>query len=76
MNSDNHPSSARKLLVIRSFKNLFGSDPEVDELFALLKTYIGAEPERVQLAILKLSEGDPGETAFPLKFMWQAQLAT
>ena len=47
--------------VKKVFNNLFGSDPKSDELIALVQTYKGAERERIQLAILKLSGGDPSK---------------
>lgn len=47
--------------VKKVFNNLFSSGPKSDELLTLLRTYEGAEQARVQLAILKLSAGDPGK---------------
>jgi hypothetical protein len=50
-------------LVREKFNRMFGSHPESDELLQVLLRYGGRESdrerERVQLAILKLSEGDP-----------------
>lgn len=45
-------------LVKKVFKKLFGSAPDSEELYELLLSYEGNEPERVQMAILKLSGGD------------------
>jgi hypothetical protein len=41
------------------FKKLFGTNPESKALFIELLSYDGNEPERVRMAILKLSDGDP-----------------
>lgn len=46
-------------LVKTIFKRLFGSDPDSDSLLELLQSYQGEGQVRVQIAILKLSEGDP-----------------
>jgi hypothetical protein len=52
-----------KSKVVVKFHLLFGSRPDSDELMKLLNRYGSREGdrerERVQLAILKLSEGDP-----------------
>ena len=45
-------------LVLQIFNKLFGPNPDVQELLAQLQGYEGYEPARVQLAILKLSNGD------------------
>jgi hypothetical protein len=45
-------------LVLQVFNNYFGSEPEAQELLSHLLGYEGYEPARVQLAILKLSDGD------------------
>ena len=49
----------RSELALHIFNRLFGSMPEAQELLAQLQRYEGYEPARVQLAVLKLSEGDP-----------------
>lgn len=48
-------------LVTHIFNKLFGSSPEAQELLAQLQSYEEYEPPRVQLAILKLSNGDPAK---------------
>jgi hypothetical protein len=46
-------------LVSKFFEKDFGDESNFTELFEFLMSFKGNEPERVQLAILKLSEGDP-----------------
>ena len=46
-------------LVMKIFNRLFGSNPDAKELWEALQGYVESESARVQLAILKLSEGDP-----------------
>ena len=46
-------------LVRRVFDHLFGAHPDRDAFWEALKSYAEKESPRVQLAILKLSEGDP-----------------
>jgi hypothetical protein len=46
-------------LVERVFQKLFGTNPEAEVLLEELFAYTGAEQERVQLAVLKLSDGNP-----------------
>jgi hypothetical protein len=46
-------------LVLKVFDRLFGSHPDADALCEALLQYSDKESPRVQLAILKLSEGDP-----------------
>lgn len=52
-------------MVWEKFQKLFGSHPDRDELLQALNRYGSREGdrerERVQLAILKLSEGDPAQ---------------
>ena len=45
-------------LVLHIFNKLFSSNPDAQELLTQLQGYEGYEPARVQLAILKLSNGD------------------
>jgi len=45
-------------LVLYIFNKLFNSNPDAQELLTQLQGYEGYEPARVQLAILKLSNGD------------------
>ena len=45
-------------LVLHIFNKLFSSNPDAQELLTQLQGYEGYEPARVQLAILKLSDGD------------------
>jgi hypothetical protein len=45
--------------VLQVFNKLFGSHPDVEALHEALLHSGGKETPRVQLAILKLSEGDP-----------------
>ena len=45
-------------LVLHIFNKLFNSNPDAEELLAQLQGYEGYEAVRVQLAILKLSNGD------------------
>lgn len=44
--------------VLQIFNKLFGSNPDAQELLTQLQGIDGYEPARVQLAILKLSNGD------------------
>ena len=44
---------------MKIFNRLFGSNPDTNELWEALQGYVDGESTRVQLAILKLSEGDP-----------------
>jgi hypothetical protein len=45
--------------VERFFKWLFGGRADAEELYGELLRYNGYDPERVRLAVLKLSEGEP-----------------